>query len=153
MIPEIRRSTSSVAMRMTVRLIKRARTALNWSWLIDQAELTEQTEIVEPTPPLHDATLTDTEDLDPAERDCPAVSGHTHDFALLRAGGCELLNDQVVLGDEETDVAVPIWEGGSEHGGRPAHALAVRGCPERRVMVDEVLGEEGVNRSEVSLGE
>src|SRR5580704_5507900 len=153
MMPEIRRSTSSVAMLITVRLTERARTALNWSWLVGQAKLTEQAEIVEPTPALHNATLTDTEDLDPAERDCPAVSWHTHDFAVLRAGGRELLDDQVVLADEETHVAVPIWEGGSEHRGGPAHALAVRGSAERRVMVDEVLGEEGVNRSEVSLGE
>src|SRR5262245_42813050 len=119
----------------------------------DQAELADQAEVVEPSPALDDAAVADPEHVDPVERDRAAGGRHAHDLAALSAAGGELLHDQVTLADEQAGVGVPVGEGRPEHGAGSAHALAVRGRPERRVMVDEVLGEEDVDRAEVSLGE
>src|SRR6516162_7184972 len=114
---------------------------------VHETKLTEQSEVIQPTPSLHDPIVPDPEDLNPAKRDRAPGGRYSHDLAQLRAARGELLHDQVTLTDEVIDVAVPVGEGGTEHGAGPAHALAVRGRPERRIVVDEVLGQVGVDRT------
>src|SRR6516165_6037671 len=131
-----RRSTGAPAMPITVRRAPPARQpGSQRSRLVHEAKLAEHAEVIEPTPTLDDATVADPEDLDPAECDRAAGGRHAHDLAALRAASGELLDDQVVLADEETDVAVPIGERSTEYGAGPAHTLAARGRPERRVVV------------------
>src|SRR5215472_5763403 len=118
-------------MQITLRLTRPAWAALRkGSRRVHEAKLTEQSEVIQPAPALHDATVPDPEDLNPAERDRPTGGRHSHDLALLRAVRGELLHDQVTLTDKVIDVAVPVGEGGTEHGAGPAYALAVRGRPE-----------------------
>jgi hypothetical protein len=64
-----------------------------------------------------------------------------------------VLHHQVALADQDVHLAVPVGEGGTEHGpGRP-HALPVGRDSVRRIMADEPLGEVLVDGAEVTLGE
>src|SRR5260370_672918 len=124
-----------------------------WSGELDQPELAQQAEVVEASPALHDAPVMDAPDVDPGQADGTVRGGHPEDLALLRAARGEVLDDQIALADEQAQVAVPVGEGGAEHGPGRSHSLPVGRHAHRRVVVDEVLGEVVVDGAEVTLGE
>src|SRR6266567_890946 len=118
-----------------------------------QAKLAQQAEFVEAPPALYDAAIADAPDVDPGEADGTARSGHAENLALLRTARREVLDDQVALADEDVHVALPVGECGAEHRPGLAHSFPVGRHADRRVMVDEILGEEFVDGTEVTLGE
>ena len=48
---------------------------------------------------------------------------------------------------------MPVWKGRSEHGVDGPHSFPVRPCAERRVVVDEVVGEVIVDGPEITFCE
>jgi hypothetical protein len=59
-----------------------------------------------------------------------------------------VLDDDVVFGDEEVQLAAPVGEARPDHGGAVLHCTAERG-----VVVDEVRTDVAVERIDVALGE
>src|SRR5215469_12206048 len=107
---------------------------------VHQPELAQEAEFVKAPPALHDAAAADAPDIDPGKGDGTAGRWYAEHFALLRAAGGEVLDHQVALADQEAHLAVPVGEGGTEHGSGRPHALPVGRDTDRRVMVDELLG-------------
>src|SRR6266567_3112436 len=123
------------------------------SGLRDKPELAHQPEFVQAAPALHDAAVAQAPDVDPRKAEGAVRRRHAEQLTLVRAAGREVLDDQIALADEDVHVAVPVGARGAEQRpGRP-HALPVGRDADRRVMVDEVLGEIRVDRGEVTLGE
>src|SRR6266699_4143502 len=123
------------------------------SGLRDKPELAHQPEFVQAAPALDDAAVAQAPDVDPRKAERAVRRRHAEQLTLVRAAGREVLDDQIALAVEDVHVAVPVGARGAEQRpGRP-HALPVGRDADRRVMVDEVLGEIRVDRGEVTLGE
>ena len=71
--------------------------------------------------------------------------------AFVRAAGGEALDDHVTLRDKHVDVAVPIRKPGAHQRTDCPHPFPVAGLAQRRVMVNEGLGEVFVDRVNVAL--
>src|SRR5689334_10717801 len=83
---------------------------------VHQPKLAQEAEFVEAPPALHDAAVADTPDIDPGKGDGTAGRWHAENSALLRAAGGEVLDHQITLADQDVHLAVPVGEGGAEHG-------------------------------------
>ena len=105
-------------------------------------------------PPFDDLVVGDAEDVDPAQDERSAVRGSAEELAGAGAVRVEVLDDEVALGDVVVGVAAPVGHRGPDDLRGLAQALgALGGAGERRVVVDEVVGEVAVDRREVALGE
>src|SRR6516164_4299443 len=120
---------------------------------VHQPEPAQEAEFVQAPPALHDAAVTEAPDIDPGKGDGTARRRHAENLALLRAASGEVLDHQVALADQDVHLAVPVGEGGAEHGSGRPHALPVGRDADRRVMVDELLGQVLVDGAEVTPGE
>jgi DNA-binding CsgD family transcriptional regulator len=119
-----------------------------------EAELLENCELVQAAPPLDDAAVLDTEDVDAVQRERLAGAWYSHELAAVCSAGGEHLGNEVVFGDELFDVAVPVGQRLPVHARREPHAFRpVRRVGERGVMVDEVAIEIALDGLEVALGE
>lgn len=81
------------------------------------------------------------------------VAGIPISSPLVSAAGGESLDDQVILGHHQLNGAVPVGQGRPEGSRSGAHAFTVRGDPERRIVVHEVVGEDAVDGAEVAFNE
>jgi hypothetical protein len=60
---------------------------------------------------------------------------------------------KLTLPDDDVQVTVPVREGGAKRRCGRTHALAIVRHARRWIVINEILGEELVHRSEVALGE
>ena len=105
-------------------------------------------------PPFDDLVARDAEDVETAQHEHPAIGGSAEQLADAGAVRVEVLDDEVALGDVVVGVAAPVGYRGPDDLRSMAQALrAVGRAGERRVVVDEVVGEVAVDGREVALGE
>jgi DNA-binding CsgD family transcriptional regulator len=79
---------------------------------------------------------------------------HTHQVAAVSAAGGEALNNDVSLGDEFFDVAMPVGQCLSEHGASLPHSLTpIRSAGERWIVINKLRVHISVDGVQVALGE
>lgn len=74
-----------------------------------QTKLSEQSNLVEPSPAFNDLVVLDPKDLDALEDEGLPRRGNAHQLAAMGAARSETFDDEVSLGHELINLAVPVW--------------------------------------------
>ena len=78
------------------------------------AQLLQESQVIETTPSFRDPPVANAEDVDAAESHLPPRGSDAHDLATVWAPGGEVLSNQIPFRYQEVEVAVPIPEGRTE---------------------------------------
>ena len=108
-------------------------------------------ELVEATPTLDDLAVANPEDVDARQRDRSPTAAKSEARTLLRARRGEPLDDDVALGEQDVQVAVPVRERLRDNVPRRPHPS---GQPTPQAVVHhEVRRQVGVHGTEIAVGE
>lgn len=119
----------------------------------DNAELLEEPQIIQPTPALHDATVSHAEEVDARKRDLASSGRDPHDLATVSAPSGEVLSNKITLCDEMMQLATPIRKSRSEAASRRAHTVPVGSNPERGIVVHEIFTQVDIDGVQVATAE
>jgi hypothetical protein len=119
----------------------------------DNAELLEEPQIIQPTPALHDATVSHAEEVDARKRDLASSGRDPHDLATVSAPSGEVLSNKITLRDEMMQLATPIRKSRSEAASRRAHTVPVGSNPERGIVVHEIFTQVDIDGVQVATAE